>query len=133
MLRGQTPNSEKAGPSLPILLLLLLYPEIGIYILSETDTSPLLLPAGRRAAMGKGRIIRSGIWGELVPPQGKLSVCLPPPRVEDEGRRSRGQEQRAGFGLPRAPKGPAALAGRQPHPDVVGGERDEAECPCRGH
>lgn len=113
---------------MPILLLLLRHPEIGIYILSETDTSPLLLPAGRRAAMGKGLIIRSGIWGELVPPQGKLSVCLPPGwkmRVGDPEGRSRGQA--SGCQGPR--KGPAALAGRQPHPDVVGGERDEAALP----
>lgn len=42
---------------------------------------------------------------------------------------SRGKEQRAGLGC-QGSEGSAALAGSQPHPDVVGGQRDLVESPC---
>lgn len=94
--------------------------ELEFLFYHETGTSPLFLPAGQRQQWAKGALSGQASGENLFLPGGKLSVCLPSPRVEDQGRRSRGKAQRTGLGMPRVPEGPSRL-GRKPTTPGCGG------------
>lgn len=103
-LPPQIPKSGKVVPSCPSSC-----SSCSNLLYQEQATSPPHLPAGQRAAMGKGSIVLSGVWGGLGSLYGKprLSVCLILEETFWSGRRYRGKEQRTDFGLPRTQRAQA--------------------------
>lgn len=126
-LQDQIPNNGKAVSSLPILFLLGLLPGTRSYILSGMGHSPSAPACWAKGSNGQREHCLVRRPGRTCFSLAGNSFCLSPLEGEDGVRREGTESRRRAA---KGPEGPAALAGSQPHPDVVGGEWDGAESPC---